>query len=116
MLPRKPVQRLAGDELLRDLALECDAVGSMARHGLSSYESPAPGQFLNPDPSAPRGPLQSREAILSRADVDGVLMVVGNVLAIEAPIIAPFSPVKPWDVGSILRSWPNHAPDRSLEH
>jgi hypothetical protein len=36
------VERLAGQKLLRDLTLERDVVGSVPRHGLSSFESPGP--------------------------------------------------------------------------
>ena len=59
----EPMQGLAGQELLRDLALELDAVGAVLGHGLSSFESPAEGQFLLAQLSAPRGPLQSASKI-----------------------------------------------------
>jgi hypothetical protein len=37
----KAVQRLAGNELLRDLAFEIDAVTAVLCHGLSLFENPA---------------------------------------------------------------------------
>lgn len=37
----KAVQGLAGDELLRDLAFEIDAVTAVLCHGLSLFENPA---------------------------------------------------------------------------
>ena len=41
MLLRKAVQRLAGNELLRDLAFELNAVSAVLCHGLSLCENPA---------------------------------------------------------------------------
>ena len=52
------MERLAGQELLRDLALELDAVGSVLRHGFHPSKARLPGQFLSSNLSAPRGPLQ----------------------------------------------------------
>jgi hypothetical protein len=58
---RQPMERLAGEKLLSNLALELDAVGTMPGHGLPSFESPAYGQILTFDLSGPRGPLQSSD-------------------------------------------------------
>ena len=46
---RQAMQRLAGDEFLRDLALELDAVTAMLGHGLSSLRKPGrPVKSVNP--------------------------------------------------------------------
>jgi hypothetical protein len=46
---RQTMQRLAGDELLRDLALELDTVTAVRRHGLSTSENPVGlVKLLNP--------------------------------------------------------------------
>jgi hypothetical protein len=38
----EPVKRLAGQELLSDLALELDAVGAVLGHGLPFFRKPGP--------------------------------------------------------------------------
>jgi len=72
------MERLSGEKLLGDLALELDAVGAVLGHGLSSFESPARGQSLSSSLSGPRGPLQihtrtvaeSLEAVFESSDVE----------------------------------------------
>lgn len=53
---RQTVERLAGQELLSNLTLEFDAVGSVSRHELSSFESPAPRSIPFNPPVRPQGP------------------------------------------------------------
>ena len=55
---RQAVERLAGDKLLRDLALELEAMGAVVGHGLLSFESPATRSIVKLDLSGPTGPLQ----------------------------------------------------------
>ena len=53
---RQAVERLAGEILLNDLALEGDAVGAVSCHGRRSFECPANrSNHFNP-PVRPQGP------------------------------------------------------------
>jgi hypothetical protein len=56
---RRPMEHLAGEKLLSDLALEFDAVGTMSDHGLPSFDSPPGGQIIRANLSDAWGPIQS---------------------------------------------------------
>jgi hypothetical protein len=54
----EPMQGLAGQEFLNDLALEFDAVRAVLGHGLRAFESPARWSILAAPTVRPTGPLQ----------------------------------------------------------
>jgi hypothetical protein len=53
----EPMQGLAGQEFLSNLALEFDAVRAVLGHGLPAFESPARWSILAGPTVRPRGPL-----------------------------------------------------------
>jgi hypothetical protein len=59
------VQRLAGQKLLCDLALDYDAMGSVLGHGLSSFESPACRSIVKSVSVRPEGPTPDRRPKLN---------------------------------------------------
>jgi uncharacterized membrane protein YedE/YeeE len=76
---RQTVQRLAGQKLLGDLTLEFDAVGSVLRHGHSSFESPASRSIAKPKLSTLRGPLHFIAAFASGL-VFGLGLIVSHMV------------------------------------
>jgi hypothetical protein len=54
----KRVQALAGNELLRDLPLELNAVGTLSGHGFHPLKAQLTCQITNLNLSGPRGALQ----------------------------------------------------------
>jgi hypothetical protein len=56
---RKRIQALPGNELLRDLPLELDAVGTLSGHGFHPLKAHLTCQITNLNLSGPRGALHS---------------------------------------------------------
>ena len=56
----EPVQGLAAQVFLRHLTLELDAVGPVSRHGLPSFETPAPRSNHSSSPVCLQGPTPIR--------------------------------------------------------
>ena len=65
-LAGEAVERLARHVVLRHLALELDAVGTVSGHGPLSFESPAPRSIARVSLSAPRGALHTKPKLVKR--------------------------------------------------
>ena len=63
MTSGESVKRLAGDELLRHLAVEFDAMGTASGHGFHPPKAQLPGQIPRPILSGLRGALHQRSKL-----------------------------------------------------
>ena len=69
MSPREPIERLSGQLLLDDFALELDGVGAVLGRTLPSFESPVRWSVSEFPPVRPEGPIpiHSQTAISDEA-------------------------------------------------